>query len=133
MSLLPVVPWFMMIMGLAIAGIWTLDIIAKKEIDTSEGPLRARDKRSRALMLPHWIAEYLTALLLFLGGLGLLYGKHWGFVIAAIALGMLLYTSLNSLAWALADKERYAYAGPMLLGLIGSLASAVAIFQLSLS
>ncbi len=133
MMLFSIVPWFMMLMGLGITVVWTRDILAGKEVDLSQGFFKARDKQSRALMWPHWTAEYLTAALLFLGSLGLLFEQHWGFALSAISLGMLLYSSLNSLAWALAKRERFPYAGPMLIGLVGAVTSAVALFLLALT
>ena len=51
-------------------------------------------------------------------------GEHdWGVVgptVAGAALGATWYTSMNSLAWTLADSSRRAYATPMVIGLVGS-------------
>ncbi len=120
-----VVPCFMIVMGAGIAVIWTRDILAGKEVDTSAGILKARETRSNELMWPHWAAEYLTSLLLILGGAALLVSVRPDPSLAAVALGMLLYSSLNSLSWAFAAKERYVYAAPMLLGLLGALVGTV--------
>ena len=40
-----------------------------------------------------------------------------------VALGALAYSSLNSLGWALAERARFAYAVPMVVGLVGALVS----------
>lgn len=45
--------------------------------------------------------------------------------VAALGVGALLYTSIDSLGWVLAERDRYAYAAPMLVGLVGGLAVAV--------
>jgi hypothetical protein len=113
---------FMVVMGIGIAGIWTVDIIRNPEIDRSHGLLHARD-RAGSVMVPHWIAEYATAVLCVLGGLGLVLGwtsAAWSWIVA-IALGALSYTSLNSLAWVLADRARFPYGAPMVVGLVGAL------------
>jgi hypothetical protein len=124
---------FLVVMGTGIAGIWTMDIMRDPEIDRSRGPLRARD-RAGSVMLPHWIAEYATALLCLLGGLGVVLGwtsAAWSWVVA-IALGALGYTSLNSLSWVLADRTRLAYGIPMVIGLVGTLIAIVLLLSGSL-
>jgi hypothetical protein len=113
---------FLIAMGVGIAGIWTLDIARNPEIDRSRGLVRARD-RTGSVMLPHWIAEYATALLCLVGGLGLALGwtaTGWTWTVP-LALGALSYTSLNSLSWVLADRTRASYGVPMVIGLIGAL------------
>ena len=113
---------FMVVMGIGIAGIWTIDIIRNPEIDRSRGLVRARD-RAGSVMLPHWIAEYSTALLCVVGGSGLVLGwttAPWSWIVP-VALGALGYTSLNSLSWVLADRSRLSYGIPMAIGLVGAL------------
>ena len=111
-------------MGLAIAGIWTRDILAGDQVDLSEGLFRARDAKSGTLFWPHWLAEYSTAALLTVSGIGLLADVSWATLLAGIALGALFYTSTNSLGWAFAERERFSYAGPMIAGIIVSLVGA---------
>jgi hypothetical protein len=113
---------FMLVMGIGIAGLWTVDIVRSPELDRSGGLLRTRD-RAGSVMLPHWIAEYGTAALLLVGGLGLVLGwapGSWSWLVP-VALGALGYTSLNSLGWVLADRARLAYGVPMAVGLIGAI------------
>lgn len=113
---------FLIVMGLGIAGIWTMDIARNPAIDRSHGLLRARDS-SGSVLVPHWIAEYATAMLCLLGGLALVFewaSAPWSWVVA-LALGALGYTSLNSLSWVLADRARLAYGIPMVIGLVGAL------------
>ena len=116
----------MLVMAVGIAGMWTVDIVRSPEIDRSRGLLRARD-RSGSVMLPHWIAEYGTAIVLLAGGLGLLLRwppDPWSWLVP-VGLGALAYTSLNSLGWVLADRSRLAYGLPMAVGLAGAVVSIV--------
>ena len=112
-------------MGLAIAGVWTRDIIVGDKVDLSPGILRAREQDSGSLLWPHWVAEYSTAATLIAGGIGLLADSSWARVVAPAALGALLYTSTNSLGWALADRERFVYSAPMIAGVVVGLGGIV--------
>ncbi len=113
---------FMVVMGIGIAGIWTIDILRNPEIDRSRGVVQARD-RAGSVMLPHWVAEYATALSCLVGGSALVLGwtsTPWTWLVP-IALGALSYTSLNSLSWVLGDRSRLSYGLPMAIGLVGAL------------
>ena len=119
----PAVAIFMIVMGLGMAAIWTIDIVRSPEVDRSRGLVRSRDRSTGSLLVPHWLAEYGTATLLLIGGAGLLLGLapgSWTWLVAT-GLGALAYSSLNSLGWTLADRARSAYAAPMLVGLVGSI------------
>jgi hypothetical protein len=113
-----VVAGLMILMGVAIAGVWTRDIIAGDKVGLSRGVLRARDGEEEPLFWPHWLAEYATALLLIVGGTALLADTGGSSLLAALALGALFYTSTNALGWALAERDRYAYAVPMAVGIL---------------
>jgi hypothetical protein len=117
---------FALVMGVAIAATWTLDLV-RGRVDLSAGAFRAREEGSRSLLWPHWLAEYGTAAALVAGGVGLLAGVPWGEPVALLGLGGCVYTSVNSLGWAFAERARRAYAIPMLIGAIGGLASAAAL------
>lgn len=113
---------FMVVMGIGMAGMWTLDIVRSPEIDRSRGLLRARD-RNGSVMVPHWLAEYGTAAALLVAGVGLLLGwpaGPWAWLVP-VSLGALTYTGLNSQAWVLADRSRYGYGIPIAIGLVGAL------------
>ena len=117
-----VVAIMMIVMGVGIAGIWTRDIVIGDRVDLSGGLFAARDTAAGTLLWPHWFAEYATAALLIGGGIGLLLDTGWDVVVAAVAAGALLYTSTNSLGWAFAERDRHAYAYPMLAGIaVGAL------------
>jgi len=115
----------MAVMGVAIAGIWTRDIITAEQLDITAGRIRARDPHAGTLMLPHWIAEYATAISLLAGAAGLLAGAAWATPLGLVALGALVYTSINSLGWVLAERARTLYGVPMVVGAIGGLAGII--------
>jgi hypothetical protein len=75
-------------------------------------------------MLPHWVAEYGTAVMVLIGGLGLLLdwpAGAWAWLVPS-GLGALAYTGLNSQAWVLADRSRTAYGIPIGVGFVGAVA-----------
>lgn len=111
---------FMILMGAGIAGIWGSDL-ARGVL--REGFFRAKD--NGVLYWPHLFAEFVTAAALLLAGIAYIAGAAWASLVAYPALGALFYTSLNSLNWALAERGRFPYAVPMLVGLVGSLVSLV--------
>ena len=125
-----VIAVFMAVMGFGIAGIWTRDIVAAEQLDVTAGRLRAREPGAGSLLLPHWIAEFGTAGALLAGAIGLLTEAGWGRPLSFVALGALVYTSTNSLGWALAERTRLPYAAPMTFGSIGGLAAIVGLFVL---
>lgn len=120
-----VVSGLVIVMGIAIAVIWTRDIFLGEHVDLSAGPFGARNPDGGDLYWPHWLAEYGTATLLVVGGIGLLSGGAWAPVVAAIGTGSLLYTSTNSLGWAFSRRERWPYAVPMLTGVALGIAATV--------
>ena len=113
------------IMGAAMGGVWTRDILSGVGFDASGGLLHARERDTDDLMIWHWLAEYGTAVTLVAGAILLLAGAALAVPVTLLGLGALVYTSANSLGWALALPERRAYAIPMLVGLIGGLLSAL--------
>lgn len=122
-----VVAVFAIVMGLAIAVVWTRDILASPTIDRTQGLLRAREPGTGSLFLPHWIAEYATAVALITGGIGSLLDAGWATELLLVAFGALAYTSTNALGWALARPDRRLYALPMQVGAIGAVISIVAL------
>jgi hypothetical protein len=115
----------MIAVGAAMAAIWTRDIVAGAHVDLSAGVLSARDADSGSLFWPHWLAEYGTAAGLIAAGAGLLGGTGWADELGLLAVGSLWYTSVNSLGWALAERERRPYAAPMVAGLVVATGAAV--------
>ena len=107
----------LVVMGVAIAAMWTHDIVGGTRFDASVGRLRARSDGGD-LLLPHWIAEYATSAALVIGGSALLLDAPFAAVVASVAAGALAYTSINSLGWALAQRDRIAYTIPMIVGIV---------------
>jgi len=116
-----IIPIFMIVMGAGIILIWMMDVANGKFRD--QGNILDWKSEGGDRIWLHLLAEYLTAGLLIAAGIGLLGQNGWGYNLGYVALGMLAYTSLNSLAWTFADKSRHPYSIPMLIGLAGSVTS----------
>ena len=112
------------IMGAAMAGIWARDIMSGHGYDAPNGLLRAREADSDDLMVWHWAAEFGTALVLITGAFLIMINAALAEPIMLVGLGGLLYTSTNSLGWALAAPARAPYVWPMAAGLVGGIISA---------
>ncbi|MFX0005203.1 MAG: hypothetical protein ACFFA7_00325 [Promethearchaeota archaeon] len=44
----------------------------------------------------HLIAEFLTSIMLIIGGVGLLFNQFWGIAVFFIAIGMAIYSTINA-------------------------------------
>lgn len=44
----------------------------------------------------HLIAEFLTSIMLIIGGVGLLFNQFWGIAVFFIAIGMAIYSMINA-------------------------------------
>ena len=111
------------IMGAAMAGIWARDIMSGHGFDAPHGLLRAREADSDDLMIWHWAAEFGTAFVLVGAAFLLLVNAALAEPLMLVGLGGLMYTSANSLGWALAAPERSPYVLPMAAGLVGGIIS----------
>ncbi len=112
------------VMGAAMAGIWARDIMSGHGFDAPHGLLRAREADSDDLMIWHWAAEFGTAFVLIAGAFLIMINAALAEPIMLVGLGGMMYTSTNSLGWALAAPERAPYVYPMAAGLIGGIVSA---------
>ena len=121
MELSLVTSFLLLIMGIAFIIIWIADINNNPEVDMSAGFFRAREKSSNNIFWFHITAEIITGLLLIAGGTVIFLGIHELYPLVCFSTGALFYTSLNSLAWAFAERHRYSYAWPMLAGLVISI------------
>ena len=110
---------FMILMGIGIAAIWTIDII--KGTFRDQGNFFNWKNEGGDLMWPHIFAEYSTGILLLIAGIAILTEMSWADKFAYFPLGALAYTSLNSLGWTFVMRERYGYAVPMVIGFVGSI------------
>ena len=113
-----IVPIFMIVAGIGIAGIWTVDLV-KGRFSKQGNFFTWREGEN--MLWPHITAEYLTSAALITGGIALYNFKDWAIDVSFVALGALIYTSMNSTGWVLAEKERLAYGIPMWVCLIGSI------------
>ena len=78
---------YSIIIGIAMIGMW-LSLIANNQVpEINTEPIR---------ITYHLIGEFLTAILLLIGGFGLYDNRGWGFHMWLIAMGMLLYTVVVS-------------------------------------
>jgi len=111
-----IIPIFMAFDGIAIATLWTIDI--HKNNLLKDGFFKSEEEGK--LFWPHLIAEYGTALGLVVSAYGLYNNKEWAKSSSLISLGALTYTSLSSMGWSLAKKERMIYVTPMLISLAGA-------------
>jgi hypothetical protein len=83
---------FAIIVGVLMIVQWTVTIL-KKQV---AGPESGLSGRGRTEMAFHWAAEFITAVLLVISGAFLLAGGNWGITLFMIAIGMLIYTVINS-------------------------------------
>lgn len=76
-----------MLVGAAMIGLWTSLLLSGAVPELETNPLEIRY---------HLAAEFLTAIALLGSGAGLRQGRRWADRAFAVALGMLLYTVINS-------------------------------------
>ena len=81
------VPWFLLVVGVLIAGLWTVLLVSGDVTEIADG--------DRAIWF-HLLAEFGTAVLLITSGTLALRGHIVGRRLAGIGLGALLYTTINS-------------------------------------
>lgn len=78
---------YSIIIGFAMICMWVVFLITNQVPEINTAPLK---------ISYHLLAEFLTALLLLIGGFGLFTKKEWGFHLYLISMGMLLYTVIVS-------------------------------------
>jgi hypothetical protein len=115
-----IIPVFMVVAGLGIAGMWSIDIASGR---FSEQGNFFKWREGENMLWPHIFAEYLTSAALITGGIGLYNSKEWALNVSFCALGALTYTAINSSSWVLAEKNRLGYGIPMWASLTGSIIS----------
>lgn len=92
---------YAILIGIMMAAMWTMFAVTEQipEIDTSPREI-----------LFHLAAEFMTAIALVAGGLGLLKLRNWGYPIYMVSLGMLAYTVVVSPGY-YAQREEYVFVG----------------------
>ncbi len=78
---------FAIIVGVGMIGQWAVSYFSKQILELKTEPVRIGF---------HLAAEFITALALIAGGVGLLGGWAWGVPVYLVATGMLLYTAIVS-------------------------------------
>jgi hypothetical protein len=110
---------YAIVVGMAMVAQWVLTVVRRQIPGPEAGQIVGR---GRVEMLFHWAAESVTALTLVAGGLGLLVDCAWGRDIYALAMGMLLYTVVNSSGY-FAQKREWPMVGVFAVILILALVS----------
>ena len=115
---------FAIVVGVSMIGQWTVSIAKGQVAGPEAGAVVGRGPIEMAF---HWSAELLTAVALFMGGAGVLARWDWAANVYLLALGMLLYTAVNSAGY-FAQKREWpmvgVFAAILIVGLI-SLASVI--------
>lgn len=124
-----VVPGFLLLSAVSLAGLWTVDLIKGDKVERRVGLLSLRDRDTKENVLLHLVAEYATAGALLAGAVGLARRAWWGRPVAGASLGALTYTSVNSLSWVVTKRERLPYGVPMVATLVGSVGSFAVLFR----
>ena len=78
---------YSIVIGIAMIFMWSVFLVTNQVPELKTAPLK---------ISYHLLAEFLTAILLLIGGFGLFTKKVWGFHLYLISLGMLLYTVIVS-------------------------------------
>ncbi len=99
MGLQKIAAIYSIIIGIAMIGMWFSFIATDQVPEINTEPIR---------ITYHLIGEFLTAILLLIGGFGLFTKRGWGFHIFLISMGMLLYTVIVSTGY-------YAEKGDMIM------------------
>jgi hypothetical protein len=87
---------FCIVIGALMFGMWSFFLAA--------GTVPELETRPAEIVL-HLAAEFLTAVMLIIGGFGLLRGSRWGFNAYLVASGLLTYTLIMSPGYYLARGE----------------------------
>ena len=78
---------YTIIIGIAMLCMWIF-LLGKKEVpELTTKPTQ---------ITFHLIAEFITSVMLLIGGIGLFTNQSWGLVIFYISIGMIIYSSINA-------------------------------------
>jgi peptidoglycan/LPS O-acetylase OafA/YrhL len=114
-----VIGWSLLVVGLAIAGLWTSLLVTGQVPEVDEG---------RVDIWFHLAAELATAGVLIAAGTALLRRSRHGRLLAAVAVGALAYTTVNSPGY-YAESGEWAIVGTFMVLLILTIAIAVALVR----
>ena len=108
---------YSIIVGISMIVMWVVFIVTNQVPEINTAPIK---------ISYHLIAEFLTAILLLIGGFGLLTKRKWGFHLYLISMGMLLYAIIASAGY-------YANLGDMIMAGMFSLFQLLTIIFLGLT
>ncbi len=108
---------YSIIAGISMIVMWVVFIVTNQVPEINTAPIK---------ISYHLIAEFLTAILLLIGGFGLLTKRKWGFHLYLISMGMLLYAVIASAGY-------YANLGDMIMAGMFSLFQLLTIIFLGLT
>ncbi|MFX0003731.1 MAG: hypothetical protein ACFE9C_07385 [Candidatus Hodarchaeota archaeon] len=78
---------YVIIIGIAMLCMWLLLLMKKEVPELNTKPTQ---------LYFHLIAEFLTSVMLIIGGTGLIMGQFWGLAVFFIAIGMGVYSTINA-------------------------------------
>ena len=78
---------YIILIGIAMLCMWLLLLIKREVPDLKTKPTQ---------IFFHLIAEFLTSIMLIIGGLGYIMNQPWGVAIFFIAVGMVIYSTINA-------------------------------------
>lgn len=84
---------YAIVIGVAMIAQWTVTIVKGQVPTPEQDPVAGRGFWD---MMFHWAAEFLTAMALVVAGVALLADWGWALPLYLVAMGMLLYSLINS-------------------------------------
>jgi len=78
---------YTIIIGIAMLSMWIF-LLGKREV-----PELATKPTQISF---HLVAEFLTSIMLVIGGIGMFSNQSWGYIIFYISIGMMIYSSINA-------------------------------------
>jgi len=78
---------YTIIIGITMLGMWFLLLIKREVPDLKTKPTQ---------IFFHLVAEFLTAVMLIIGGIGFIMNQPWGMALFFIAIGMVIYSTINA-------------------------------------
>jgi hypothetical protein len=92
---------FALLVGIGMIGMWSISYFTKQIPELESEPVRIKF---------HLAAEFATALVLLIAGIGLFAKQAWAFSVYLVAVGMLIYTAIVSPGY-FAQRGQWAYVG----------------------
>ncbi len=78
---------YIIIIGIALLCMWLLLLIKREVPELNTKPTQ---------IFFHLVAEFLTSIMLIIGGIGLIMNQFWGVAVFFIAIGMAIYSTINA-------------------------------------